>query len=60
MHKGERDGCGFDGMKYLTSAFPRSGDKAKRGVEFRHSTRNVPRIQRKMGSGSVLMVYRES
>ena len=40
-------------MKYLFT-FLRSGVKAKRGVEFRHSTRNALRTRQKVGSGSVL------
>ena len=28
-------------MKYLIFSFPRSGDEAKRSVEFRHATRNA-------------------
>ena len=41
-------------MKYLFKfifPFLRSGVKAKRSVEFRHSTRNVSRIRRKVGNG---------
>ena len=36
-------------MKYLIFAFPRPSNKAKRGVESRHSTRNISRIRWKMG-----------
>ena len=39
-------------MKYLLIfPFLRSGVEAKRGVEFRHSTRNASRTQRKVGNG---------
>ena len=42
-------------MKYLIYLFPRSGNEANRGVEFRHSTRYSFRIRRKVQTGSVLM-----
>ena len=36
-------------------SFPRSGNEAKRSVEFRHSTRmQCKRFRRKVGRGSVL------
>ena len=35
-------------MKYLIYSFLRSGVEAKRGVDIRHSTCNVSRIQRKV------------
>ena len=41
----------LDEMKHLFKfifSFLRSGVEAKRGIEFRHSTRNAPRIRRKM------------
>ena len=41
-------------MKYLLKLifpFLRSGVKAKRGVEFCHSTRNASRIRQKVGNG---------
>ena len=40
-------------MKYLFTflfSFLRSGVKAKRGVEFRHSIRNASKIPRKVGT----------
>ena len=36
-------------------SFPCSGNKAKRGVESRHSTRNACRISPTVGNGSVLL-----
>ena len=33
-----------------THSFPRSGNLAKHGVEFRHSIRNASRSQQKVGS----------
>ena len=47
--------CGFDYQneiffKFIFS-FVLSGNEAKRGVEFRHSTRNASRIWRKVGNG---------
>ena len=48
-------GCGFDPhTKYLFTfifSFLRFGIEAKRGVEFRHSTRNASRIRQKVGNG---------
>ena len=41
-------------MKYLICLFPRSGNEAKRRVEFGHVTPNVSRMQ-KLGNRSVLM-----
>ena len=38
-------------MKYLIFSFFRSGGEAKRGIEFRHSTGNTYRTQRKVGNG---------
>ena len=42
-------------MKYLIFSFPHSGDEAKRGVEYRHSTRYVSIFLRKVGNVIVLM-----
>ena len=42
-------------MKYLVFSFPRSGNGVKRGVEFRHSIRNVSIIRRKVENESALM-----
>ena len=49
-------GCGFPleenaifNIKYFY--FLRFGVEAKHGVEFRHSTHNVCRVRRKVGSG---------
>ena len=50
--------CRFDthySMKYLIFLFLRSVVEAKRGVEFRHSTRNASMISRKVGNDNVLM-----
>ena len=44
----------LDEMKYLLTfllSCLRSGVKAKRGVEFCHSTRNASRTRRKVGNG---------
>ena len=41
-------GCGFH--PHSRNIFLRSGVEAKRGVEFRHSTRNASRIRRKVGN----------
>ena len=43
-----------DGKK-ITFSFSRSGNEAKRGFKFRHSTRNDSRIWWIVGNGSVLM-----
>ena len=47
---------GFDSheeMKYVIFSFPFSGNEARRGVEFRHKTRDIFRteILRKVGNG---------
>ena len=53
--------CPLEEMKNLFKfIFPffRSGVKAKRGVEFCHSTRNTSQIRRKMGNGvSLTLLY---
>ena len=36
------------GMKYLICSFARFGNKAKRGVEFRHATRNAWNVKWRM------------
>ena len=36
---------------FIFSFFLRSGVEAKRGIEFRHSTRNASRNRRKVGKG---------
>ena len=41
-------------FKYLISLSPRSGNEAKRGVEFCHLIRNAFRIRQLVGDGSVL------
>ena len=38
-------------INYLMFSFPRSGNEAKPRVEFRHSTHNASRIQRKVVNG---------
>ena len=45
----------FEEMKYLIFPFRRSGNEAKRGVEFRHITRYASRIRQKVGKGSILV-----
>ena len=63
-------GCGFDShlgmnneiiIKYLLFSFRNSGNNAKRGVEFRYSTRNASRSRHKRENGSpngnVLILY---
>ena len=43
-------------MKYFIFSFPRSGNKAKHGVEFRHLTPNfATKIRQKVRNGNVLM-----
>ena len=44
-------GSPLEELKYLIFSFLRIGVETKRGVEFRHSTRNAFRNQRKVGSG---------
>ena len=43
-------------MKIINILFPRSCNEAKRGVEFRKSTRNFSKIRRKVEDRNVLMV----
>ena len=38
-------------QKYLILSFPRSGNEAKHGVEFRHSIRNAFRTRRNVRNG---------
>ena len=44
----------FDHKNVFTFPLIRSGDQSKRGVEFRHSTRNTSKIRRKMKNGITL------
>ena len=38
----------FVNMKYFIFSFPRSGNKAKHGVEFHHLTHNASKIRQKV------------
>ena len=54
LKKSSRGAGALEKIKYLFTfifSFLRSGVEAKRGVEFRHSTRNASRTRLKVGNG---------
>ena len=47
-------------ITYLIPSLLRSGDEAKRGVDFRPSTHNASKIQRNIGSLCLLCYLRDT